>query len=103
MLDTGMPAVNSWSLNLTFFKDDNYQLPSSLSWDVCSDNIFLTWLLISKLLPTKSILSSSTFDSYRADFSLLLGPKLSDRLLSSLAMGISYSSCMGNGRICWLS
>lgn len=54
MSDIGLPEKHSYSLNLTFLKDDDGSFVKSLSRGICSGSMFLIFLL-SKLLPITSL------------------------------------------------
>ncbi len=102
ILDTDIPAINSWSLNLTSLKDDDDLFLSSLAWGIRPDKLFFIRLLISELLLTKFLWSPSMSYYSNRDFSSSWGPKFPDALLSSPRIGVSCLSCICIRRAYWL-
>ena len=100
IVDTGLPAGNSYSLNLTSLKDDDDSLVRSLSWGVRSDKPSLVRASGSELLPTKFLWSSLI--SFSSDFWSSWDPKFSNKLSSSYDIGISCLSGISMKRTCWL-
>lgn len=101
MLDIDVSVANSWSPNLTSFREDDNSLLSSSFWEIHLDNMFdmtsSIWFFAHQIY----IIHFYVW-SFQTCFFIILSPKLSDRLLSFSGIDIFYLSCICSGIIDWI-